>query len=106
MFQNPLNSQIRALLLPEMSPLDPLGPRITLLLLPLLPPSLLWFFTADLAGPMIAFSPFPSPSDGKAEVPKRVGPGAGGLHARPGSVASSLRDFGQALRPRSLPAEW
>lgn len=80
MFQNPLNSQISAWLLPEMSPLTPLGPRLTLLLLPLLPPSLPWFFTADPARSRIAFSPF---SQQKWLRGWALGPG--GLHLRPGS---------------------
>lgn len=89
MFQNPLNSQISAWLLPEMSPLDPFGPRITLLLLPLLPPSLPWFFTADPAGAHdCIFSFLPAAVTGKQKWLRGWALGPGGLQVRPGSVAS------------------
>lgn len=60
MVQNPSSSQVGVTLLPEMSPLDPLGPCTALtLLLSSLPPTL--FFGADTAGRVIAFCAFFQP---------------------------------------------
>lgn len=71
MFQNPLNSQVIVLLLPEMSPLDPLGPSSALVLLPLLPPLHAGFSVQTLLGMQLRFLCFSGHSDMKAVGPQQ-----------------------------------